>query len=267
MAKPVLIKRLAAMPMTSAPQLIRLLEDNSLSILSEAMADVRAQGTASLSQVPDSDLEVALYTVLLKIVDTLREKALVPTEVKADTRTIFVGAVRDMMDFVDGQSSYTAGHTRAVARHVAQMASRAGLGDSEVDELEMAAWVHNIGLINQNPKLASLPRPLTESELKLARNHTVVGAEMLRPIEFMAHLVPVVRYHHNRFDGQGTANFKGEELPLGARLINLADAYQAMLEPRAYRPALTRAQALLEIDKASGTQFDPQLVPLAHELN
>ncbi len=253
--------------MNSAPNLIRLLEDNSLSILSEAMADVRSHGAASIAQVPDSDLEVALYTVLLKITDTLRESTQMPIEAKADTRTIFVRAVRDMMDYIDGQSAYTAGHTRSVVRHVVQMASRAGLDDAEIDDLEMAAWVHNIGTINQNPKLAALPRSLTESEIKHARNHTVVGAEMLRPIEFMAHLVPIVRYHHNRFDGQGTANFKGEEIPLGARLINLADAYQAMLEPRAYRPALTRAQALLEIDKASGSQFDPNLVPLAHELN
>ena len=253
--------------MTSASQLIRLLEDNSLPILTEALADVRAHSAPSLAQVSDGDLQIALYTVLLKIVDTLREKAALPVETKTDARTIFVGAVRDMMDYVDGQSSYTAGHTRAVVRHVVQMAARAGLGDAEIDELETAAWVHNIGMINQTPKLATLPRTLSESELKYARNHTVVGAEMLRPIEFMAHLVPVVRYHHNRFDGQGTANFKGEEIPLGARLINIADAYQAMLEPRAYRPALTRAQALLEIDKASGTHFDPQLVPLAHELN
>lgn len=252
--------------MTSASQLIRLLEDNSLPILTEAMADVRAHGSPSLAQVTDSDLQIALYTVLLKISDTLREKASLPVEDKTDSRSIFVSAVRDMMDIVDGQSAYTAGHTRAVVRHVAQMSALAGLEDDEINDLEMAATVHNIGLINQNPKLVLLPRSLTENELKLARNHTVVGAEMLRPIEFMAHLVPVVRYHHNRFDGQGSANFKGEELPLGARLIHLADAYQAMLEPRAYRLALTRKQALIEIDKGSGTEFDPQLVPLVREL-
>ena len=252
--------------MSPASNLIRLLEDNSLPILTEAMADVRAHGAPSLARISDDDLQVALYTVMLKIIDTLREKAAMPVEVKADTRTIFVGAVRDMMDYIDGQSAYTAGHTRNVVRHVVQMAARMGLEDAEIDDLEIAAWVHNIGLINQNQKLATLPRSLTESELKNARNHVVVGAEMLRPIEFMAHLVPIVRYHHNRFDGHGTASFQGEEIPLGSRLINLADAYQAMLEPRAYRPALTRGQALLEIDKASGTQFDPQLVPLAHEL-
>ena len=252
--------------MTSASQLIRLLEDQSLPILTEAMSDVRSHGAPSLAQVSDGDLQIALYTVLLKITDTLREKACLPVETKDDTRSIFVSAVRDMMDIVDGQSAYTAGHTRAVVRHVARMSALAGLSDDEINDLEMAATVHNIGLINQNPNLVSLPRSLTENELKLARNHTVVGAEMLRPIEFMSHLVPAVRYHHNRFDGQGSANFKGEELPLGARLIHLADAYQAMLEPRVYRPALTRKQAIIEIDKGTGTEFDPQLVPLVREL-
>jgi HD-GYP domain-containing protein (c-di-GMP phosphodiesterase class II) len=112
-----------------------------------------------------------------------------------------------------------------------------------------------------------LPRTLTSDELKQARNHTAVGAEMIRPIEFLSNLVPVIRYHHHRFDGGNAPNeAKGEDIPLGARIIAIADAYQAMLEPRAYRPALPRNEALLELVRGSGTQFDPKLVPLAHEL-
>ncbi|HEX8465763.1 MAG TPA: HD domain-containing phosphohydrolase [Abditibacterium sp.] len=253
--------------MSQAQNLIRTLEDNSLSILSEAITDVRTHGGPTLVNVSDEDLQIALYTVLLKIIDTLREKASAPTEVKTDTKVIFVTAIRDMMDYIDGQSSYTVGHTRAVTHHVVQMASRAGLTDIEIDDLETAAWIHNIGLINQSQKLAALPRTLTQDELKQARNHTVMGAEMIRPIQFLSHLVPTIRYHHNRFDGNNNPQEPaGETLPLGARLICLADAYQAMLEPRAYRPALTRQAALLEIDKGSGLQFDPNLVPLAHEL-
>lgn len=247
--------------------LIRLIEDNSLSILSESITDARSAAGASLNSVSDDDLRVAMYTVLLKIVDVLRDRSAVQDNVRTDTKTIFVNAVRDMMDYIDGQSSYTAGHTRAVVEHVVKMASRAGLTDNEINDLETAAWIHNIGQINQSQKLAALPRTLTQDELKMARNHTVVGAEMIRPIEFLAPFVPVVRYHHNRFDGNNAGRDpRAEELPLGARLINLADAYQAMMEPRAYRPALTRTQALLEIDKESGKQFDPTLVPLAHEL-
>lgn len=254
--------------MSSAQNIIRYLEDNSLTILNDAIADVRANSGSAIKQVSNEDLQIAMYTALLKILDTLRDRFAGTAEVKVDTKGLFVGSVRDLMDYIDGQSSYTVGHTRQVVHHVTQMASRLGLTDAEIEDLETAAWLHNIGLINQSQKLAALPRTLTQDELKQARNHTVVGAEIVRPIEFLAHLVPTIRYHHNRFDGNNAPNeLRGDGLPLGARLISLADAYQAMLEPRAYRPALTRLEALLEIDKASGSQFDPQLVPLAHELS
>jgi HD-GYP domain-containing protein (c-di-GMP phosphodiesterase class II) len=254
--------------MSQAQNLIRTLEDNSLTILSESLVDVRTNGGPTLSNVSDEDLQIALYTVMLKIIDTLREKASAPSDVKTDTKAIFVAAIRDMMDYVDGQSTYTVGHNRAVTQHVVQMASRSGLSDADIDDIETAAWIHNIGMINQSPKLSALPRTLTQDELKQARNHTVMGAEMIRPIQFLSHLVPTIRYHHSRYDGGlGSGEPTGENLPFGARLICLADAYQAMLEPRAYRAALTRDQALLEIDKSAGTHFDPALVPLAHELS
>ena len=254
--------------MSSAQHLIRHLEDHSLSLLSDVMVDVRATGGETLRCVSDGDLQLALYTVLLKVVDVLRDKGGTDAEdVRPDVRAIFLRGTRDMMDFIDGQSAYTAGHTQAVVEHVGKMACFLRLSDAAIDELETAAWLHNLGLINQSQKLAALPRTLTQDELKQARNHTTIGAEMIRPIEFLAHLVPVVRYHHTRYDGQNTPGEPcGEGLPLGARLINLADAYQAMLEPRAYRPALSRTQALLEIDKGAGGQLDPALVPLAHEL-
>lgn len=251
----------------SAQNLIRIIEDNSLSILAEAVADVRETSGTALRSISDEDLRIVLYTVLLKVVEVLREKSAV-SNVRVDTQAIFVNAVRDMMDYIDGQSTYTAGHTRRVVEHVVKMASCMGLPDKDIDMLEMAACVHNIGMISQSQKLDALPRTLTQDELKMARNHTVVGAEILRPIEFMAPLVPIVRYHHTRYDaGQNSHNEpKGDAIPLGSRLICIADAYQAMLEPRAYRPALSRMDALLEIDKGSGTQFDPALVPFAHEL-
>ena len=250
-----------------AQSLIRHLEDNSLSILTDLTLDVRMNGGASLRYVNDNDLQLALYTVLLKIVDILREKSCVNVgDTPSDIASIYVRSIRDLMDYVDGQSSYTAGHTRAVVSHVGRMAALLGLPDEEVENLETAAWIHNIGLINQSHRLETLARTLTQDELRQARNHTVIGAEMIRPIGFLAHLVPIVRHHHDRFDGAGSTE-RGESIPLGARLICLADAYQAMLEPRAYRPALNRERALFELNKSAGTQFDPMLVPLACELN
>jgi HD-GYP domain-containing protein (c-di-GMP phosphodiesterase class II) len=245
----------------TAQNLISYLEDSSLSILADAAQDVRSNAGPTLAAVSEDDLQVALYTVLLKILDSLREKAEAPAEYTPDVRALYLRHAKALVGFIDSQSNYTAGHTEAVVRHVVRIASLLKMSDKQIDELEYAAWIHNIGLINQSQKLSLLPRALSQDELKAARNHTVVGAEMIRPIEFLSHMVPIVRYHHTRYDGGGQSDLQGDAIPLGARIIMLADAYQAMLEPRAYRPALT------EIQKGSGTQFDPSLVPAASELN
>jgi len=248
--------------------LIRYLENNSLNLLNDTLGDVRANAGPALSTISDDDMKVALYTAILKIIDALRSESAIDQGGSPDIRQIYLEQTRQMMDIIDGQSSYTTGHTAAVARHAAQIAASAGLSDSEIEDIEYAAWIHNIGLINQSQKLATLPRKLSSDEIKAARNHTVVGAEMIRPIEFLAHLVPAIRYHHNRYDGAGAPGEpRGERLPVAARIIAISDAYQAMLEPRAYRDAFSRDEAILEIDKGAGAQFDPKLVPLAHELN
>ena len=246
--------------------LIAYLEDHSLAVLQDALSDVRAQAGPTLQDASDDDLQVAMYTVLLKVLDAMREKVAAPIETVKDARALYLKHARELMEYIDAQSAYTTGHTAAVVRHTVQIASRMNLSDQEVDDLEYAAWIHNIGLINQSQKFSLLPRALSQDELKAARNHTVVGAEMIRPIEFLSPMVPIVRYHHNRYDGGGQGELQGPNIPLGARIIMLADAYQAMLEPRAYRPALSRHDALTEINKGAGSQFDPALVQYAHEL-
>jgi HD-GYP domain-containing protein (c-di-GMP phosphodiesterase class II) len=247
-------------------QLIQYLEDNSLAILRDAMSEAREQAGPSLQTVSEDDLQVAMYTVLLKIVDSLRERSAVkPQTAPRDVKAFYLERVKEMMDYIDGQSTYTVGHTPAVVVYATQIAARLNLSDSQIDDIEYAAWIHNIGLLNQHPSLESIPKVLSGDELRAARNHTVVGAEMIRPIAFLAHLVPVVRYHHHPYDGS-TGEPKGAAIPLGARIISIADAFRAMIEPRAYRDAMSRKDALLEIVKNSGKQFDPQLVPLVHEL-
>jgi HD-GYP domain-containing protein (c-di-GMP phosphodiesterase class II) len=248
-------------------QLIKFLEDNSLSVLRDATIDVRAHAGPSLQNVSEDDLQVAMYTVLLKIIDALRDRAgarEAATEPR-DVKEFYLQHAKQAMEYIDGQSSYTVGHTPAVVRHVVRIGSLMGLPDAEIDDLEYAAWIHNIGLLNQTQNMDNVARVLSEDERKAARNHTVVGAEMIRPLSFIAHLVPTVRYHHHSYDGTAGGP-KGEAIPLAARIISIADAYQAMLEPRAYRPALSRKEALLELDKASGTKFDPKLAPFANEL-
>jgi HD-GYP domain-containing protein (c-di-GMP phosphodiesterase class II) len=249
-------------------QLIKFLEDNSLSVLRDATIDVREQAGPTLQNVSEDDLQVAMYTVLLKIIDALRDRAgagAAFTPGPRDVKEFYLNHAKQAMDYIDSQSSYTVGHTPAVVRHVVRIASLMGLPDEEIDDLEYAAWIHNIGLLNQTQNMDNVARVLSEDERKAARNHTVVGAEMIRPLGFIAHLVPIVRYHHHFYDGTAGGP-TGEAIPLGARIISIADAYQAMLEPRAYRPALSRREALRELDKASGVKFDPKLASFANEL-
>lgn len=247
-------------------QLLTYLEDYSLDILREAVADVRAHAGPSLQSVSEDDLQVAMYTVLLKLIDTMRTRVGIVQQTTAfNVKEFYLELMKQAMEYIDGQSSFTVGHTALVVRHVVQIASRLGLSDAEVEDLEYAAWIHNIGLINQTQNFGVLPRSLSTSEMKTARDHAVVGAEMVRPISFLAHLVPTILYHHHHYDGS-SGGPQGEQIPLGARIICIADAYQAMLEPRAYRPALSRKEALLELIRGTGKQFDPKLVPLAHEL-
>lgn len=247
-------------------QLLTYLEDNSLEMLRDAVDEVRANAGPALQNVPDDELQVAMYTVLLKLIDTLRARSGIARQTAGfNVKEFYLELMKQTMDYIDGQSTFTVGHTAAVVRHTVQIASRLGLSDAEVDDLEYVAWIHNIGLINQTQNFGVLPRSLSSSEMKTARDHAQVGAEMIRPISFLAHLVPIILYHHHHYDGSDGGP-QGNAIPLGARIICIADAYQAMLEPRAYRPALSRKDALLELIRGTGKQFDPQLVPLAHEL-
>lgn len=248
--------------------LLHHLENHAMSFIDESLRDVRAHAGPSLSQVPDSELRVAMYTLVLRVCDLMRSGAPEKASAPETARELYLRQTRDIMEWVDARSVYTVGHTAKVVRHVVQMAARMGLPDTAIHDLEDAAWLHNLGLLVQigSASLADVDRRLSSEEIKRARNHTLIGAEMIRPLPFVSHLVSVVRYHHHPYGGENPGDPRGDALPLGSRLIAVADAYAAMLEPRAYRPALTRRQALDELVKASGSHFDPQLVPLAHEL-
>lgn len=248
-------------------ELIAKLEEQSVRILDECLHEIKSSAGPEVQKVPDEELRVSLYMLLLHVIEFLRKAAGATPAHTSDFRSVFLDGMRIVVDAIDNQSSFTAGHSMAVARHAGNLAARLGLSDREIADVEYAARIHNIGLINSSHRALTIARTLSDDELQQARNHCVVGAELLRPVEFLAAMVPMIRYHHTRYDGSGfPGGSGGEQLPLGARIIAISDAYQAMISPRPHRPAMTREQAIGEIDKGSGKQFDPRLVPLAHEL-
>lgn len=252
-----------------AADLIGKLENESVGLMEACLREIRGSGSPQITAVPEEELRVALYMFVLKVLDFLRSESAVSAVARIDAtdyRTVFLRAMMDVIEAVE-QANKTPDHCKKTAQHCGLIGARLKMSDGEVEEIEYAALIHNIGLINTSHQLLSKPSKLSADELAQARNHCVVGAEILRPIGFLSNIVPMVRYHHARWDGTGIPpGIGGDSIPLGARVIALCDAYQAMISPRPHRPPLSRDEAILELDKNSGKQFDPKLVPLAHEL-
>ena len=169
--------------------------------------------------------------------------------------------VRSLAMAVEAKDKYTRGHSERVAFYAARMGSRLDIGPDEIQDLERAAIMHDIGKIGVPESIIQKPDQLTEEELQRVRSHPGDGERIVAGLTFMANCLPVVRGHHERIDGQGYPDgLAGEAICLGARIIAVADSYDAMTTPRPYRGAMSHAQAVAELQRCAGTQFDPRCV-------
>jgi diguanylate cyclase (GGDEF)-like protein/putative nucleotidyltransferase with HDIG domain len=167
--------------------------------------------------------------------------------------------VRALASAVDARDEATQDHSRNVARYAAMLAREIGLDERTVLHLEYAGLLHDVGKIGMSDTLLRKPGPLTATERDTMESHVVLAEEILRSTS-MHDILPWVRHHHERWDGGGYPDhLAGEQIPLGARIIALANAYDAMRSDRPYRVGLSRSAALQEIDLGLGTAFDPGL--------
>jgi len=162
---------------------------------------------------------------------------------------------------LDIRDKMTHRHARRVARMAAGVAREMGLSEQQVLEIEYAAALHDIGKIGVADSILRKAAPLDEAEWKDMRRHSELGYEILKGIDFLRDAAEIVWAHHERYDGQGyPRGLAGEEIPLGARVFGVVDAYDAMTSRRPYRQAMSRDQACIEIAGNSGTQFDAAVV-------
>lgn len=250
-------------------RLIRRLEEVSFDLFEEWLHEVRLSNP-ELSLLHSEEIKPILYSLVLRIIQFLgeTEKIMVlrPGE-PIGLKQLFYDAASFIVEAVEAQTEYMIGHCKRVRQSAGKVAAMLCLPDDEIEEIEYAAGIHNIGLINDAHRLYLEPRRLTDEELRRARNHCIVGAEMLRPIEFLSRIVPMILYHHTHYDGSGyPGGVSGEQLPIGARIIHICDALHAMISPRPYRPAMSLKEALAEIDKGAGKQFDPKLIAPIHAI-
>ncbi len=170
-------------------------------------------------------------------------------------------AMESLSATVDARDSYTAGHSRRVQRLALAIGQEIGLSQPELDLLGHAALFHDIGKLAIPDSILLKPARLDAAEWGLMKRHSDEGARIIDRLGFLEDAVPSIRHHHERFDGTGYPDhLRGDEIPLGARIIHVADALDSMLTTRTYRPALTAADALAELRDATGSQFCPRCV-------
>jgi putative nucleotidyltransferase with HDIG domain len=162
---------------------------------------------------------------------------------------------------VDARDAYTAGHSRRVQQLALAIGRELGLSQAELELLGHAALFHDIGKLAVPDAVLLKPSKLTDEEWALMQRHAEEGAHIINRLGFLNDAVPAIRHHHERFDGAGYPDgLKGEEIPLGARIIHVADAFDSMLTTRVYRPARPAHEALAELRRNVGTQFCPRCV-------
>ena len=170
-------------------------------------------------------------------------------------------AMESLSATVDARDSYTAGHSRRVQQLALAVGRELGLSHAELEVLGHAALFHDIGKLAIPDSILLKPASLTPDEWSLMQRHADEGARIIDRLGFLNDAVPAIRHHHERWDGTGyPERLKGEEIPLGARIIHVADALDSMLTTRIYRAARPAAEALGELRRAAGTQFCPRTV-------
>ena len=170
-------------------------------------------------------------------------------------------AMESLSATVDARDSYTAGHSRRVQQLALAIGRELGLSQAELDLLGHAALFHDIGKLAIPDAILLKPASLTSEEWALMQRHADEGARIIDRLGFLNDAVPAIRHHHERWDGTGYPDrLVGEEIPLGARIIHVADALDSMLTTRIYRAARPAAEALAELRRAAGTQFCPRCV-------
>jgi HD-GYP domain-containing protein (c-di-GMP phosphodiesterase class II) len=170
-------------------------------------------------------------------------------------------AVRALIRPLESRDPLIGDHLKAVSSLASLIGSKMSLPPEGLDALALAALLHDVGKIGVPDQILQKPGRLTDEEYAVIKRHPEMGAEMLAPIEELATAVPVARYHHERFDGRGYPDgLRGEEIPLAARVISVADAFDTMTRHRPYGYAISREAAVKEIEKSSGTQFDPLVI-------
>ena len=180
---------------------------------------------------------------------------------EAQTQAAYTGAIRALATALDARDPYTAGHSERVSVLSVAIGRGLGLPADDVEVLRLGALLHDIGKIGVPDDVLRKPAALTAAEFDAIKQHPVLGARILRSVPFLAPHLPIVELHHERPDGRGYPHgMRGDDIPLAARIVHVADAYDAITSARAYRGARPSGDALKELWRCAGTEFHAEIV-------
>ncbi len=168
---------------------------------------------------------------------------------------------------LDARDPYTYGHSQKVAEYAVMLGEAIGIEPERLSALKTAALLHDIGIIGIPDSLLLKQQCFNDDERKEIQKHSTIAVSIIKNIPPLVNLLPHILHHHERFDGTGYPNgIKGEYIPLESRILAIADSYDAMTSLRPYRPALKLREAIAELHKCAGSQFDPELVKVFCEI-
>ena len=227
------------------------------------------QGEMSLANSKDAEIQLALLILCFgggymasKLYDEITKQNVMYLDMlnqkTRQMQEVITQSMMTIVNTVDAKEEYTRGHSSKVSEYSAALAKELGMKEEEVWNIRYAALLHDIGKVCIPDTILNKKGPLTDEEFEIIKQHTVVGSEILKDITLIPEADSAIKYHHERYDGKGYPDgLAGEEIPLTARIIAAADAYDAMNNKRVYRNRLTPSEILEEFRKGIATQFDP----------
>ena len=202
---------------------------------------------------------IGLLTGLLS--SRLEKKIRQVTELYEKVNDTYMEVVEALAEAVDERDHYTKTHSENVTKHAIAIAKELKLSQKEVEDIQRASQLHDIGKIGIHDYVLNKEGKLTDEEWKEIKLHPSKAVKILEPLHFLNEIIGIIRHHHERYDGGGYPdNRRGENIPYGARIIAVADSFDAMTTDRPYRKAMSENKAINELKKGSGSQYDPYIV-------
>jgi putative nucleotidyltransferase with HDIG domain len=200
---------------------------------------------------------------LLKILGSQIAFVIQNAELFNNLEKAYLDTLSALTNAIDAKDSYTRGHSDRVTELSVRLAKEAKVENTDLEKIRLGGMLHDIGKIGIPENILNKPGRLDDHEFEVIKSHPVMGVSILGGVEFLQNVVPIIKHHHERYDGNGYPDkLKGGDIPFLARIVSIADTYDAMTTNRPYRKALTIEESLKEIERCKGTQFDPELADL-----